>query len=147
MRFRSLSISFSSFMGRLWSNLRDSPDRQFGVVFGVVFFLIGIILFNLGNTGYLVSLCLSFIFFLSAIAAPNILHYPNLIWLRFGKILQRLISPLIMVMIYFLFLTPYGLIIKLLGYRGQMKMKQHDEPSYWVGRSAPLEAESFKNQF
>ncbi len=147
MNFLKKCSTSTSSAKRLWRVFRHSPDRQFGLVFSVVFLIAGLFMWNADNNSYLVCYFLSLIFFVLTIVAPKMLSRLNVIWLRFGKILQLIISPLVMLMIYFLFITPYGLLIKLLGYRGQLKMSHHGQSSYWVARVELLVDEPFKNQF
>ncbi len=123
-------------------------ERSFGLVFFVVFSLLG--LYPLLNDGMVISwaLAVSAIFFLLALLAPGLLATPNRLWFRFGMLLSKLITPLIMGIIFFIVLTPFGLLMRVFSRNpGNSKIEPEAE-SYWQPRDEnnnPMG--SMKNQF
>ena len=60
------------------------------------------------------SLVISIIFLILGLINSKILTPLNRLWFKFGIFLGRIISPIIMALIFFLVVTPIGLIMRLL---------------------------------
>ena len=128
--------------------IKKGSDRSFGIVFCVVFSLIGCWPSINNESVHAWSLVLAAIFFALAILAPKWLAPLNRIWLKFGAILHRFTNPLILGVIFFFVLTPTGLIMRCLG-KDFLSLKfDKSTSSYWVLRNPPgPEPESMKHQF
>ena len=128
---------------------RKGSDRSFGYVFAGVFALVGLSpLFHLGMPRWW-AVALSLTFAVVAVLIPRILHPLNRAWLAFGELLHRIVSPLVMGAVFFLVVTPTGLIMRWLD-RDLLSMKwQPDLPSYWIecDAGAPPASETMKKQF
>jgi hypothetical protein len=62
-------------------------------------------------------------------------------------LLGKIVSPIVLGLIFFVLITPAALITRLFG-RDELKIKKRTVESYWVDRSTlGLESESFKNQY
>ena len=124
-------------------------DRSFGYVFAVVFALIGLFpLWHLAAPRWW-SLAIAAGFAVLAAVAPHILHPLNVAWLAFGRLLHRIVSPLVMGAVFFVAVTPTGLIMRLRGRDLLSRRRRPDLPSYWIERE-PAErppSESMKKQF
>tara|TARA_A100000164_G_C21937689_1_gene788889 strand:- start:3321 stop:3719 length:399 start_codon:yes stop_codon:yes gene_type:complete len=120
-------------------------DKNFSIVFSVVFFIVGIYLslknYNLIYWPFLISILLILIGYLK----PSILKIPNILWTKFGIFLSRLLNPIILGVIYLLTIIPIGLIFKIINKDPLNKKINLDIDSYWIKRETP--PESFKNQF
>ena len=81
-----------------------------------------------------------------AFAAPKILAAPNRLWFKFGMWLGGIVAPIVMGVIYLLFITPYGFFLRLVGKRFLELKFDPDAKSYWVRREPDPEA-SMRNQF
>ena len=125
-------------------NVKISSNRSFGIVFFVVFLLIA--LYPLTNNGEirLWSVIISLFFLVLGILNSKILTPLNKIWFRFGIFLGKIISPLIMGIIFFLVVTPIGLIMRLIG-KDVLNLRYNKEKSYWIEKSGPKS--KMKNQF
>jgi len=126
----------------------EGSDRGFGIVFAVVFLLIGLWpLIHLAGPRWW-SLGIAAAFAVVALVRPQILHPMNRVWLAFGRLLHRVVSPLVMGAIFFLCVTPTGWIMRLLGKDVLALKRQPERSSYWIVRdpAAPA-ADSMKNQF
>ncbi len=121
-----------------------SSNRSFGILFFIIF--IAIALFPLLNKGdfKLVPLIISLVFLLLGILNSKFLTPLKLIWLKFGIILGKIINPLIMALIFFLVVTPTGLIMRLLK-KDLLCLKFNDEKSYWIEKKGPKS--QMKDQF
>ena len=124
--------------------IKISSNRSFGVVFFVVFLLIA--LYPLINNGEvrLWSLITSIIFLILGLLNSKFLNPLNKIWFKFGIILGKIISPLIMGIIFFLVVTPTGLIMRLLR-KDILNLRYNQNSSYWIEKKGPKS--KMKNQF
>ena len=126
----------------------ESSDRSFGFVFAAVFALIGCWpLLRLGLPRWW-ALALAVAFALLALARPQLLHPLNLAWLALGRLLHRVISPLIMGMIFFLCVTPIAWIMRFRGKDVLSLARRRDLSTYWITREPqPPASETMKRQF
>ena len=89
----------------------------------------------------------SALFVLVAFWAPQILSPLNRLWFSLGLLLGKIVSPIVLGLIFFLLITPVSLVTRLFG-RDELKIKKRTVESYWVDRSPPgPPSESFKNQY
>ena len=127
-----------------YNDIKISSNRSFGVVFFIVFLLIALYPLLNNNEIRLWSLIVSVLFLILGILNSKILSPLNKIWFKFGLILGKIISPIIMGIIFFLVVTPIGFIMKLLG-KDLINLKFNNEKSYWIEKSGPKS--KMKNQF
>ncbi len=125
-------------------NVKISSNRSFGIVFFIVFFLISLYPLIYNQDIRLWSLSVSLIFLILGILNSKTLTPLNKIWFRFGVFLGKLISPLIMGVIFFLVVTPIGLIMRALG-KDILNLKYNKNKTYWIKKSGPKS--KMKNQF
>jgi hypothetical protein len=119
-------------------------NRNFGIVFFIVFLLIAIYPIINSEDIRIWSLIISSIFFILGIINSKLLTPLNKIWFKFGLLLGKLISPLIMGLIFFFVVTPIGLLMRLLG-KDLLNLKFKKNSTYWVEKSGPKS--KMKNQF
>lgn len=87
------------------------------------------------------------VFWLLAGWAPHVLAPLNKAWFKFGLLLGKLVSPLVLGLMFFLLVTPFAVIGRMLG-RDELRLKKRNVSTYWIDRPAGVPAsESFKNQF
>jgi hypothetical protein len=128
---------------------KQGSDRAFGYVFAVVFALIGFFpLWRLEPPRWW-ALAIAVIFLVFAILFPHLLNPLNRAWLAFGKLLHRIVSPLVMGAVFFLAVTPTAVIMRLRGRDLLLRRRRPDLPSYWIERepAALPQSESMKKQF
>ena len=124
--------------------IKLASNRNFGIVFSVVFLLISIYpLINDENIRYW-SLLISLIFLILGILNSRILTSLNIIWFKFGLFLGKIFAPLIMGIIFFLIVTPIGLIMKFFK-KDLLNLKFNKDKSYWIKKTGPKS--KMKNQF
>ncbi|WP_332682770.1 SxtJ family membrane protein [Bosea sp. (in: a-proteobacteria)] len=125
-----------------------SSDRSFGLVFAVVFALIG--LYNLWHWGrawpWLGLIAAAFLGI--ALIRPALLAPLNKLWMRFGMLLAAIINPIVLGILFFLVFTPMALVARLVG-KDFLKLKSQPEAkSYWIVRDPPGPVPvSMKDQF
>ena len=121
-----------------------SSNRSFGIVFFVVFLLIALYPLIYNGEIRIWSTIVSLIFLILGLLNSKILFPLNKLWFKFGILLGRLISPLIMGIIFFLLVTPIGLVMRLLG-KDVLNLKYNKNKSYWIEKNGPKS--KMKNQF
>ena len=125
-------------------DVKISSNKSFGIVFFVVFLIIG--LFPLINDQEIKiwSILTSLIFLILGLINSKILTPLNKIWFKFGILLGKIVSPIVMGLIFFLVVTPIALIMKILK-KDLLNLKFNSENSYWIKKN---ESNSkMKNQF
>ena len=128
--------------------LKPGSNRNFGLIFTAVFFVIGIWPTVYGAPVRAWSLWVAISFLLITLLKPNLLQLVNRMWFKFGLLLHRIISPVVMALLFFLTLTPTALLMRLFGKRPLGLEFDKRTESYWIHRTPPgPEPDSMKNQF
>ena len=97
------------------NNIKIGSNRSFGIVFFVVFILIGFYpILKDGNLN-IISILIGLIFLILGLLNSRFLTPLNKIWFKFGLLLGQIISPIVMGIIFFLIVTPIAFIMRLLG--------------------------------
>ena len=125
--------------------VKISSNRSFGFLFFVVFFVIS--LWPLKSQGdlRLWAFILSLVFLVLGVLNSKLLNPLNKLWFRFGIILGTFISPIVMGFVFFIVVTPTGLIMRFLG-KDLLRLKMHKNTnSYWIKREKIKS--TMKNQF
>ena len=126
------------------NDIKIGSNRSFGIVFFIVFLIISIYpLFNSENIR-IWSLLISIIFLILGILNSKILSPLNKIWFKFGLLLGKIISPIVMGIIFFIVVTPTGLILRLFQ-KDVLNLKFNNNNTYWIEKSGPKS--KMKNQF
>ena len=125
-------------------DIKISSNKSFGIVFFVIFLLIVIYPLTNGGDIRIWSGIISFIFLVLGLLNSSILTPLNKIWFKFGIILGKIISPVIMAIIFFLVVTPTGLIMRILR-KDILNLKYNQNKSYWIEKEGPKS--KMKNQF
>ena len=124
--------------------IKISSNRSFGIVFFIVFLLIALYPLLKDNDLRIWSLVISFIFLILGLINSKILTPLNRLWFKFGLLLGKFISPLIMGIIFFAVVTPIGIIMRLLK-KDLLNLKYNEKETYWIDKSGPKS--KMKNQF
>jgi len=125
-------------------NVKSSSNRSFGIVFFVVFLFIAIYPLNYNGEIRLWSIIISLIFLILGLLRSKILTPLNILWFKFGIFLGKIVSPIIMGLIFFLVVTPIGILMRILG-KDLLNLKYNLNKSYWIEKSGPKS--KMKNQF
>ena len=125
-------------------DIKISSNKSFGIVFFVIFLLIAIYPLTNGGDIRIWSGIISFIFLVLGLLNSSILTPLNKIWFKFGIILGKIFSPVIMAIIFFLVVTPTGLIMRILR-KDILNLKYNQNKSYWIEKEGPKS--KMKNQF
>ena len=125
-------------------DIKISSNRSFGIVFFIVFLLIALYPLTYSQDIRIWSVIISIIFLVLGLFNSKILTPLNKLWFKFGIFLGKIISPIIMGIIFFLVVTPIGLIMRLLG-KDVLNLKYNKNKSYWIEKKGPKS--KMKNQF
>ena len=110
-----------------------SSNRSFGLLFFIVFLIIGLWPLKNGLELNYIFIGISIIFLILGLMNSKILTPLNKIWVKFGEFLGRIIAPIVMAIIYFFILTPISLILRISG-KDLLNLKFSKEKSYWTKR-------------
>ncbi|MEQ8711242.1 MAG: SxtJ family membrane protein [Rhodospirillales bacterium] len=123
-------------------------ERSFAIVFAVVFIIIGCFPLLYGGGLRLWSLGIAVAFLAAGFLCPVILRPLNRLWFQIGLLMHRVVNPVIMGLIFFLAVTPTGLIMRALGKDPLRRAFDRDAGTYWIERNPPgPDPQSMKNQF
>ena len=125
-------------------DIKISSNRSFGIVFFVVFILVALYPLIYSGEIRIWSIVLSLIFLTLGLLNSKILTPLNKIWFKFGIILGKIISPIIMGVIFFLVVTPIGLLMRIFG-KDVLNLKYNKNQTYWIEKNGPKS--KMKNQF
>jgi hypothetical protein len=125
-----------------------ASERSFGMVFAVLFLLVTFWPLLAGGAPRWWALVLAVAFLLAGLALPWVLRPLNSAWLGFGLLLHRIISPVILGMLFYLTVLPTGLVMRAVR-KDPLRLRfDRDAGSYWIERQPPgPQPESLRNQF
>ena len=128
--------------------VEHSSDRAFGVVFAVVFALVGLYPLLGADPVRWWAMAVAAGFAALAVAAPRALAPLNRAWMRVGAVLHAIVSPLVLAVMFYLLVAPIGLLWRVLG-KDPLRLRfEPQAASYWIERRPPgPEPETFTNQF
>ena len=116
------------------SKIKISSNRNFGLVFFVVFLIVALWPLKYEEDFRLWSLTLSIIFFILGIINSKLLTPLNMLWFKFGILLGSIVSPIVMGIVYFLVVTPIGVFMRFLGKDLLKTSKVKNTNTYWIQR-------------
>jgi hypothetical protein len=129
-------------------HVKAGSDRGFGLVFAGFFALVSALSWWRGHTGWHYTLPLAAVLLAVAYTIPGVLGPLNRLWLKFGLLLYKVMNPLILGLLFFITITPIGLVMRLFG-KDFLRLKlDRQASSYWIDRQPPgPPPQSMKNQF
>lgn len=130
------------------SPIEISSDRSFGVVFAVFFLILGLIPLIKGAPIRYWALITSVLFLSVAIIKASLLHPLNLIWCKLGILMGKIVTPIVLCLLFYAVLTPLALLMRLSG-KDPLRLKVEPQAkTYWIARTPPGPApETMTNQF
>jgi predicted membrane protein len=125
-------------------DIKISSNRNFGIVFFIVFLIIALYPLIYNENIRLWSLIISLVFLILGLINSKILTPLNKIWFKFGILLGNFISPIIMGLVFFTVVTPIAFLLRIFG-KDLLNLKKNNKKSYWIEKS-PIKSK-MKNQF
>ena len=126
------------------NDVKINSNKSFGIVFFVVFLIVAIYPLINNEEVRIWSITLSLIFLVLGLKNSKILNPLNKLWFKFGIFLGKIISPFVMGVIFFVVVTPIGVIMRILK-KDLLKLEFNNKNSYWIEKSGPKS--KMKNQF
>ena len=127
------------------SKIKISSNRSFGLVFFTVFLIVALWPLKYEEDIRLWSLALSIIFLILGVLNSKLLTPLNKLWFKFGIFLGRIVSPIVMGIVFFLVVTPTGVFMRLLGKDLLKTSKVKHTSTYWIKRDK--QQSTMKKQF
>ena len=125
-------------------DIKISSNKSFGIVFFIFFLIVALYPLVNQESIRIWAVILSVIFLILGLINSRALTPLNILWFKFGILLGKIISPIVMGLVFFLVVTPTGIIMRLLK-KDLLKLKKNKLNTYWINRS---ESKSdMKNQF
>ena len=124
-------------------DIKKKNNITFGILFFIFFLIIGLYPLISGGTIRIWSITLSLVFLIITIIKPNLFTSLNKLWIKFGILIGKIISPIVMGLIFFFVVTPIGILMKILK-KDVMGLKR-GASSYWITREDKVQ--SMKKQF
>jgi hypothetical protein len=120
-------------------------ERSFGVVFALVFFVVGLWPLIFDHQPRMWALVVGLVFLCLGFFLPQSLRRLNVVWFRFGILLGRVVSPVVLGIIFCITVVPIGLLMRLLG-KDLLKLRMdHNVASYWIKKETDVS--SMSDQF
>ena len=126
-------------------SVKIPSNRSFGFLFFIVFLAISLWPLISQEGLRLWALILSLIFLILGILNSKILTPLNKLWIKFGILLGNIVSPVVMGVVFFIVVTPIGLIMRLLGKDLLRVNKNESTFTYWIDREK--KTDTMKRQF
>jgi energy-coupling factor transporter transmembrane protein EcfT len=126
-----------------FSNIKRKDNIIFGILFFIFFLIVGLYPLISNKPIRIWFVIISLVFLIITIIKPNLLTFLNKLWIKFGILLGKIISPIVMGLVFFFVVTPIGMFIKILK-KDVMGLKRR-APSYWITREDKVQ--SMKKQF
>ena len=126
------------------SKITVGSNKSFGIVFCIFFLIVGLYPLINADGIRIWSIILSIIFLILGLSNSRFLTPLNILWFKFGIFLGKFVSPIIMGLVFFLVVTPTGIIMRLLK-KDLLKLKKNKLKTYWINRSETKS--DMKNQF
>ena len=124
-------------------NNKKKNNIFFGKLFFIFFLIIGFYPLISSEPIRVWSIILSFVFFILTIIRPNLFTFLNNLWTQFGIILGKIISPIVMGLVFFIVVTPIGLLVRI--FKKDFMCLKRGTSSYWINRENKFQ--SMKKQF
>ncbi len=128
--------------------VKIGSERALGLVFAVVFAIVGLWPLLDGAEPRMWSLGVAAAFLALGLIVPKALRPLNIAWFKFGLLLHKIVNPLVMALLFFTAVTPVALIMRALGKDPLHRQFDKSAKTYWIERDPPGPApETMKNQF
>ena len=130
------------------NGIARSSDRSFGLIMFVFFLVISLFPLLHNQAIRYWALCVAVIFLIPALLFPKILSRLNILWMQFGELLSKIVSPIALGLVFFIAITPFALIMRAVGKRTLDLKFDPSCASYWKNREMPgPNPKSMKDQF
>ena len=127
------------------SKIKIGSNRNFGIVFFIVFLVVSLWPLTYGDPIRIWSAIISLVFLILGLMKSKLLTPLNLLWFKFAIILGAILAPIFMGFVFFLVITPIGLLMRIMGKDLLNKKYDKKKETYWIKRGKPVS--TMKRQF
>ena len=117
--------------------MKSNNNKSLGLLFFFIFIVISFWPLLNGENVRIWSIVVAIIFLTLALVKPQILNPLTKLWIKFGELIGKFISPIVIGLIYFVILTPIGLLMRIFN-KDLLNLKFSEESSYWIKRETKL---------
>ena len=147
-KFLFLSILFVNNLiqkSKIMNKVKISSNRNFGLVFFIACLVVSLWPLTYGEPIRIWLVIISMVFLILGLMNSKLLTPLNKLWFKFGMILGAIISPVVMGIVFFLVVTPIGVILRIMGKDLLKKSYDKKKKTYWIKRAKPVG--TMKQQF
>ena len=123
--------------------INKKNNITFGILFFIFFLIIAIYPLKSGGVIRVWSIVLSLLFLIITITRPNLFTFLNRSWIKFGFFLGKIISPIVMGLVFFFVVTPIGILVRI--FKKDVMGLKRGANTYWINREDKVQ--SMKKQF
>jgi len=122
-------------------------DRAFGWIMAGALALLSLL--NGWHHGRLWPWTLAAAVLFAAVAwlRPSLLHRLNRLWTKLGLLLHKIVSPVVMALLFYGAILPTGLVMRLRGKDLLRLRREPDTSSYWIARAPGPAPDTMRDQF
>jgi hypothetical protein len=124
-------------------NFNKKNNIIFGIIFFILFITIGIYPLKSGGLVRIWSVSISLVFLIITIIRPNLFTHLNKLWIQFGILIGKIISPIVMCLIYLSIVTPVGILLRI--FKKDVMGLKKGPSSYWIDKKDKMQ--SMNKQF
>ena len=130
-----------------FSEVKLPSNRKFGFFFAAILLLASSYLYYVDNKVmvYIFGVICGIFLIVTIINADALLPL-NKLWMKFGILLGKIVSPIIMGIIFFGIFTPIAILMRLSG-RDELRLRFKKKKTHWINRKNVKEFDTFKKQF
>ena len=119
--------------------MKKSSSKSFGYLFfGILLALAVWVYVKNQNLNYWL-IGTSAVFLVLTLIKSKLLDVLNDLWIKFGELLGKIIAPIVMSIVFFLIVTPIGLVLKIIK-KDLLKLKFNNGKSYWIEKNKTIES-------
>ena len=123
--------------------IKSKDNITFGILFFIFFLIFGLYPLKSDEAIRVWSVVLSLVLLIITIIKPNLFTFLNKFWIKLGILLGKIISPIVMGLVFFFVVTPIGILVRVLK-KDVMGLKR-GASSYWINREDKVQ--TMKKQF
>jgi len=127
------------------NKIKISSNRNFGLVFFIIFVIVSLWPLTYEGPIRIWTVIISLVFLILGLMNSKLLTPLNKLWFKFGTILGVIVVPVVMGVVFFLVVTPIGLVMKIMGRDLLNKKYDKKKRTYWIKRDTSIG--TMKRQF
>ena len=119
--------------------MKKSSSKSFGYLFFGVFLALAVWVYVKNQNLNFWLIGTSLVFLVLTLIKSKLLDVLNDLWIKFGELLGKIVAPIVMSIVFFLIVTPIGLVLKIVK-KDLLKLKFNNDKSYWIDKSKTIES-------